>query len=347
MASLLARPPRIPVATASFFLVACGSSAHEAPGPVDAGKDGALARDGAADAAPSAPLCEVTSGTSGTLLRGTLLLPQGPVVGEVLVSAAGTITCAAASCASSAGYAAATVVSCANGVVSPALINAHDHTNYATVSPEGHGDIRYDHRNDWRVGADGFMALKSVASTTDPAIVAAQELRLLLGGATSVIGSGGSPASRETSPPTTLPPTRLRGSRAGTVYFDTFPLGRRQWRRHLVGLRIPEHRARELGVRRGRSLRAALRRGDQPRGRERADLRDRRVEQSRHVEHVGDPRRGDERQRRRQAAGGGREPRSGPRARTSACTATRPPSPSSYSRACPSPSAPTGSRRAR
>ncbi len=225
MASLLARPPRIPVATASFFLVACGSSAHEAPGPVDAGKDGALARDGAADAAPSAPLCEVTSGTSGTLLRGTLLLPQGPVVGEVLVSAAGTITCAAASCASSAGYAAATVVSCANGVVSPALINAHDHTNYATVSPEGHGDIQYDHRNDWRVGADGFMALKSVASTTDPAIVAAQELRLLLGGATSVIGSGGVAGLARNLAAYDTPTDETEGLTGGTVYFDTFPLG--------------------------------------------------------------------------------------------------------------------------
>ena len=183
------------------------------------------ATEASTDAATTSTLCTVTVGTSGTLLRGTLLLPGGPSTGEVLVSAGGTITCAAASCGSSTGYGAATVVSCPRGVISPALINTHDHTNYATVGPEGHGDIRYDHRNDWRTGADGFTALKAIVSTTDTATIAAQELRLLVGGATSVIGSGGVAGLVRNLASYDTPTDETEGLTGDTVYFDTFPLG--------------------------------------------------------------------------------------------------------------------------
>src|ERR1700741_5077598 len=49
----------------------------------------------------------VTQGSSGLALKATLLVPGGPLDGEVLVDATGTIACAAASCSSAPGYAAA------------------------------------------------------------------------------------------------------------------------------------------------------------------------------------------------------------------------------------------------
>ncbi len=177
--------------------------------------------------APSASgaLCLVTAGTSGTLLRGTLLLPSGPTVGELLVSSAGTITCAAASCSSSPGYGAASVVECAHGVISPALVNAHDHTEYATVSPEAHAGIRYDHRDDWRIGEEGFAALPDVHDTTDVPTIAAQELRLILGGGSSVIGSGGVAGLARNLAAYNTPTDETEGLTGPTVDFDTFPLG--------------------------------------------------------------------------------------------------------------------------
>jgi imidazolonepropionase-like amidohydrolase len=196
----------------------------------DASTEAAVSADakpGADAPGPTGPLCTVTvpASASGTLLRGTLLLPGGPTSGEVLVSAAGLITCASASCASAAGYAAAAVVACPSGVISPALINTHDHTEYATIAPEAHGTIRYEHRNDWRTGADGATALKSAPSTTDPATIAAQELRLIVGGATSVIGSGGVAGLARNLASYKTPTDETEGLTGNTVYFDTFPLG--------------------------------------------------------------------------------------------------------------------------
>jgi hypothetical protein len=167
----------------------------------------------------------VTAGTSGTLFRGTLLLPSGPVTGELLVATSGTITCAATSCAASTGYASAAVVSCPAGVISPALVDAHDHTNYATVSPEVHGTTRYEHRDEWRLGADSATPLPTVPDTTDTPTIAAQELRMVAGGATSIIGSGGVAGLARNLAAYDTPTDETEGLKGPTVYFDTFPLG--------------------------------------------------------------------------------------------------------------------------
>ena len=175
--------------------------------------------------APGGAVCTVASkGTSGTLLSGTLLLPAGPTVGELLINSAGSIVCAAASCSTAAGYAAATHIACPNGAISPALINTHDHTEYATRAPETLPTTRFDCRNDWRKGLEGFTALPDVASTTDVPTIAAQELRFVLGGATSVIGSGGVAGLMRNLAEYNNTPL-LEGLTGPSVYFDTFPLG--------------------------------------------------------------------------------------------------------------------------
>jgi hypothetical protein len=213
------------VASTSF--VACGSKTGSVA--ADAGsrssRDAASSgEDAGGDGGVAGPLCTATMGTGGTLLRGTLLLPGGPTTGEVLVSSTGSIACAASSCSSSAGYSAATVIDCPDGVISPALINTHDHTNYATVSPEGHGDTRYQYRLDWLNGADGATPLTKVSSTTDVPTIAAQELRMVVGGATSIIGSGGVAGLVRNLAAYNTPTDETEGLSGPTVYFDTFPL---------------------------------------------------------------------------------------------------------------------------
>jgi imidazolonepropionase-like amidohydrolase len=220
-------------------LVACSSSNPDGAGAGDGGAkggDGSVESDGAVvgsdgaivgsgDGSAGGAVCTVASkGTSGTLLTGTLLLPAGPTVGELLVSSTGSIVCAAASCSSSAGYAAATHIACPGGVISPSLINTHDHTEYATRAPETLPTTRFDCRNDWRIGLEGFAALPDVKSTTDVPTIAAQELRFVLGGATSVVGSGGvSGLLRNLAEYKNTP--QLEGLTGTSVYFDTFPLG--------------------------------------------------------------------------------------------------------------------------
>ncbi len=140
---------------------------------------------------PSSGVCSVTAGTKGKLLRGTVLAPNEVLhKGEVLIDDTGTITCTGCDCSASPDYAAATVVACADGVISPGLVNAHDHITYANNTPVGHGTERYEHRNEWRKGINGHQALpyKSGAST---AVVQFSELRFLMGGATSTVSSGG------------------------------------------------------------------------------------------------------------------------------------------------------------
>jgi hypothetical protein len=163
-------------------------------------------------------------GTSGVVLQGTLLLPAMPLTGEVFVDGTGKIACAAASCSGTAGYAAATVIDCTGSVISPGLVNAHDHTEYDTGGPVPHGTTRWEHRNDWRTGFGGAPELKTPSSTTDPTVMAAAELRFVLGGATSIIGSGGvhGLARNLAAYPDT---TMVEGLTGTTVFFDTFPLG--------------------------------------------------------------------------------------------------------------------------
>jgi hypothetical protein len=230
------------VAFLSFALVShagCGGSRSGG-----AGGAGGTSGTGGSDGGLPAAACTVTKkGTAGVVLQGTLLLPVAPLVGEVFVDGSGQIACAAASCSATAGYSGATVVSCPGAVISPGLVNAHDHTNYATIGPVPHGTTRWLHRNGWRTGADGEPKLPmSPQSTTDAKIIAAAELRFVLGGATSIIGSGGVHGllrNLAAYPDTTL----VEGLKGPTVFFDTFPLGDSDGTELTSGCAYPSPRA--------------------------------------------------------------------------------------------------------
>ena len=175
--------------------------------------------------------CTITkAGTAGTLLTGRVLLPDAPVDGEVLIDGTGTIQCAAKSCkatppyavdaAYQAAYAAATQVTCKDSVISPGLINPHDHISFANTPPLPHGTERFEHRHDWRKGTGGHKKLTTAGTAGANSIIAA-ELRFLLSGATTTAGAGGKAGLiRDVD----SSPAMLEGVKMKLVDSETFPL---------------------------------------------------------------------------------------------------------------------------
>jgi hypothetical protein len=206
---------------ALLLLAGCGNaSGGSAGGSQDAGTDAPIGT----PLNDAANCFLVRQGSSGLVLQATLLVPTGPMAGEVMIDGKGKIACAAASCSGTAGYSAATRIACTDAVVAPGFVNAHDHTGYDLDPPVDHGDIRYQHRNEWRTGADGAMALPSQTQLYDAVSVGAIELRFLASGVTSIVGVGGvGGLARNLA--STDDPTQLEGLSGNPANFDTFPLG--------------------------------------------------------------------------------------------------------------------------
>ena len=124
----------------------------------------------------------------GVRLIGTLLEPLVTRARGVLaLDADGTISCAACDCGNDDG---ALVIDCPGLVISPGFVNLHDHLGYAGTAPIQHPGELYEHRNDWRLGERGHAAL-SFAGGAATGQILAQELRMLMSGATSIVGAGG------------------------------------------------------------------------------------------------------------------------------------------------------------
>ena len=170
---------------------------------------------------PASGTCGVTKpGTTGRVFQGTVLAPDEVLHrGEILVDDAGTILCAACDCSADAAYAAATIVTCANGVISPGFINPHEHITYQNNAPIAHPGLRYENRSDWQ-GGRGHARLdyKSGANQT---VQAYGELRFLMAGTTTMAGGGGIPGlvrNIDTSA------DELEGLPAYPANSDVFPL---------------------------------------------------------------------------------------------------------------------------
>jgi cytosine/adenosine deaminase-related metal-dependent hydrolase len=180
--------------------IGCGSRGSGGPGGggADAGPDGDNPDAGGgseivicedAVPAPGDGACDVRAGTgSAVLLRGTVL-GQGTVYENGAVLYDGTsLLCVGCECGAEAASASATEVACAGAVISPALINPHDHITFTEGEPIDHGETRYDHRHDWR----GSLSTPSNPHGTGATGAGTRwgEVRMLLGGATSMVGSG-------------------------------------------------------------------------------------------------------------------------------------------------------------
>ncbi|MCA2981788.1 MAG: DUF4215 domain-containing protein, partial [Myxococcaceae bacterium] len=194
--------------------------------------------------APTSMSCDVVPGSgAGRVLVGTVLQPGRVLAGgQVAIDAMGTITCVGCDCLPPAGMAQPTVLLCGQNVISPGLINGHDHLTFPAppyvaqgvgsngLLPDGGVPERYEHRHDWRRGNDGHTSIAStVGGTSGTNQYRWNELRQLLVGTTSISGSGGAPGLlRNLDAPDTSATGDSQqglGANTGGANYDTFPLG--------------------------------------------------------------------------------------------------------------------------
>ncbi len=205
---------------AVMFVAGCGGCGGDHPNTnVDAGPTG--------DAPPASVVCEtlapiasgtcaLTAGGTSTLIKGNILTPTTVYTGgQVAVDNTGHITCVGCDCAAGGE----TVLTCPDGVVSPGLINTHDHITFTQNLPYTDTGERYDDRQQWRKGNGSHTKITSAGSATT-AQVQWGELRFLMGGATSIVGSGGQKGLLRNLDQA----ANLEGLTKKAVNFDTFPL---------------------------------------------------------------------------------------------------------------------------
>jgi cytosine/adenosine deaminase-related metal-dependent hydrolase len=139
-------------------------------------------------------LCDISGDpatASHLLLQGTVLGDNVIYDGGVLIERGenGLITCTGCDCADEAPED-TLIVTCPDGVISPGLINSHDHIRYAHNRPVNlNSDERFDHRHDWREGRRGHTEISAGGSRSTRENVLYGETRMLLAGATSIAGS--------------------------------------------------------------------------------------------------------------------------------------------------------------
>ena len=171
--------------------------------------------------APGDGECSVEEGSPVVVLRGNVLAPWEVFVGgEILISSGGDIGCVGCDCSDHPEYAGATVITCPDGIVSPGLINAHDHITYNGNFPGDWGTERFDHRHDWRCGIRGHNEANYSKADLQTHVIWA-ELRHVLGGATSIAGAGSAPGFLRNLDRSNW----LEGLDVGAADNSTFPLG--------------------------------------------------------------------------------------------------------------------------
>lgn len=168
---------------------------------------------------PDGSVCKVTAGDASKLIVGDVLTP-GTIYegGQVLVDATGNIACVGCDCEAQAGG--ATRIDCPEGVVSPGLINTHDHITYTQNSPYEDTGERYEHRHDWRIGKNGHTKINTPGGANGDEVLWG-EMRFLLGGATSTVGSGSASGLLRNLDRA----QDQEGLNQPAVEFETFPLG--------------------------------------------------------------------------------------------------------------------------
>ncbi|MBC7975243.1 MAG: lamin tail domain-containing protein [Myxococcales bacterium] len=215
------------VVTFALFAAACGDNDNNNNGPVvDAGSDagaGGAVEMVCATLPASTNTCDVTSGGTTTLIKGNVL--TSTVIykgGQVAIDPAGKISCVGCNCATGGE----TTLSCPDAVISPGLINTHDHITYAHNDPYlptgEHATDRYDDRQQWREGNGGrYQIPYKAARDILPVQTQWGELRMVMGGATSIVGGGGEPGLLRNLDSTGA---EREGLAHKAVDFDTFPL---------------------------------------------------------------------------------------------------------------------------
>ena len=178
--------------------------------------------------APAGEVCGV-SGTPGATelrVRGDVLADGVVYVGGTVTVSGASISCVGCDCPA-AGE--ALEVSCRDAVVSPGLINAHDHITFSMAGPLDWGTERFDDRHDYRVG--NAHTNLGVTSASSPEAVTWVEARQLLAGVTSLVGSGSAPGVVRNLDRS----AQTLGLDFGAVRLEAFPLGDSDGRRAVEG----------------------------------------------------------------------------------------------------------------
>jgi len=123
------------------------------------------------------------------IVAGNLIMPGGEVREAALYAEHGKIREISTRADLVKAFPGASVMSCTNALISPGLINAHEHTNYSFTGAPVDLDPVYVHRDEWRLGLNGKRKIEP-PSSSDPRILAWVELRHLLSGVTTIAGSG-------------------------------------------------------------------------------------------------------------------------------------------------------------
>jgi large repetitive protein len=145
-------------------------------------------------APPPSGVCSVIAGDANLLLQGDVLAESDMLVnGQVLIGSDGRIDCAACDCSAQPGFATATRVQCPGGVISPGLIDSDMSITYSGNLPFTNTGERYEHRHDWRTGANGHTQIPSMAGVS-AARQQYAELAAVMSGTTSINGRVGNRA---------------------------------------------------------------------------------------------------------------------------------------------------------
>ena len=210
---------RVLVSAALVLLAAgCGANLGNPSTAVDAGSapdgmafdggfaDGGFADGGskgsdggsAPDTTPIVDNCVPKSGDPllvrlrGTVFTGAELIPDG----EVFVSAmTRRILCVGKDCSQTEGADKASVL-CTAGIITPGLINPHDHGNYNHLPRWDHGQKQWKNRYQWQAEPDYQTFKKPQQATFAKAkceVMKWTELRGLIAGTTSTQGGSGGP----------------------------------------------------------------------------------------------------------------------------------------------------------
>ncbi len=141
--------------------------------------------------------CAFTAAEQGQarnlLIQSTILTADDTLEsGAVLIDLSqdnGRILCVGCDCEGMADSSTARLV-CPDAVVSPGLINPHDHLGWATANPVAPvNNERYEHRHDWRKGRRSHTRISAGGSDNSASAVLVGELRMLMSGTTSIAGS--------------------------------------------------------------------------------------------------------------------------------------------------------------
>ncbi|MEO7734808.1 MAG: hypothetical protein ABIY55_27885, partial [Kofleriaceae bacterium] len=190
----------------------------DAPTSVDGGVEDPVAVEMTCATLPaSTSTCDVTAGSKAILIKGNIL--TSTVIykgGQVLVDTSGKIACVGCSC----GAGGETTLSCPGASVSPGLINTHDHITFTQNAPYTDTGVRYEDRQQWRIGLDKRPKIPSTGSAKKEQVQWG-ELRFAMGGATSIVGSGGAPGLLRNLDQAA---NQGDGFAHTAVNFDTFPL---------------------------------------------------------------------------------------------------------------------------